>query len=481
MIISTSTRYRFIIQTIIVLITGLVSCQSKSSDPKMDAVMKLAIHYLNTGKSDSLYQLMGEKSRKRISRSLFIDYSDHKLSKLRPFTNLTIIGHNDSVSIYKVYAKIPLRWYVSLDKNHKFDQFFFRPSEERIVKAQALTDNKLHTRLDSVINKVVSDYIQIQGNVGISTGIYYNGKSYFYNYGERKKGNKNLPDAHTIYEIGSITKTFTSTLLAIAVNQKKITPETPVTRFLPDSVAENGYLKNITFKELANHTSGLPRDPDNLTYKMTDLNQPVSDYQTKDMFSFLRHFKQTRTPGTKFEYSNLGAALLGVLLENIYHQSYQELIGQYIIKPLGMNETMCSVDTSKFHNTAQGYDGLLYAVPFLNFVSYQSAGTIKSSASDLINYAKAQLFTADTTLNKAVQLTHQITFNDKFNTFGLGWYYLQGYPDIIQHSGGTVGYSSNISINLHKKIIVVVLTNNVTNGDAVGANLIKAIQAIKIE
>lgn len=582
----TFIRHYLIIQPLIILMTGLASCQPKNPVSETDAITKLAVHYLNANMPDSLYQLTDKEFAKHITQAMWVSSYKEKIVPLLPLTNVTFITSNDSVSIYKVDGKVPLTCYVRLDKHNQLTKFYFAPYQDEIksvtlseseqktdllarkvlnlinrrqadsvyllagddfkkhidavrwnnvaknifwltplpqavflrsengvniysmrpyefmfgsidkngkfnafamppypdntVKTQKVgSDNKLTTHLDSVVDKVIREYIQTKGNIGVSAGIFYKGHRYFYNYGERKKGGRQLPDANTIYDIGSVTKTFTSTMLAIAVNQGKLTLETPITKYLPDSVAQNPALKNITFKELANHTSGLPFQPDNVNRKITDVNQPFENYGSDDMFSALKYFKQTRRPGTEYAYSNWGQAVLGLLLEKIYNQSYPELIKQYITIPLKMTETMCAIDTLKTVNVAKGYGKLFEPVPFIKIAAFRSSGVIKSSAFDMLEYAQAQLSTSDHALTAAINLTHQITFDNGAYTVGLGWGYALDDKNVISHNGGTVGYHSNVSIDLSKQIAVVGLTNNVTTGDAVGVNLMKAIQAIK--
>jgi CubicO group peptidase (beta-lactamase class C family) len=583
---STSTIRNLIIQAILFLMVGLVSCQSEPPKQKTDAITKLVIHCLNANKPDSVYQLTDEKYRKHMTLVRWASTYKEQISCLLPLKNLTFITSNDSVAVYKVDGEIPLNCYISLDKQNKINKFYFTPYQEEIKavcmdaseretdmvaqkvltlinhkqadsvyqlagdyykskisltawrdyarlifavtplppavfvrsykgvnlyamrsyqftfgaidktgkfntlgfqlytesavkKEKALTDNKLITPLDSIIDKVISPYIQTKGNVGISVGILYQKNSYFYNYGERKKGSSQLPDQHTRYDIGSITKTFTSTLLAIAVEQKKVTLETSISKFLPDSVAANPDLKKITFKDLANHTSGLPREGDNFERTITDANQPFDNYGTKEMFFFLKHYKLTRQPGTTYEYSNLAVGLLGVLLEKMYNQSYPELIRQYITAPLQMNETICAVDTQKIKNIAEGYGEVFEPVPFIKIVALQSAGIIKSSASDLITYTKAQLFASNPTLNAAIKLTHQLTYNNGTYVVGLNWHYLPNDQNILYHSGATIGYRSFIFVDLSKQLAIVILTNNACASDAMGIKLIREIQLIK--
>ena len=478
-------RYLFIQIILTVSIISLAGCNSNTVDRQTDSVLKLAIHYLNTNKPDSFYQLTDRKFQKQVPPNMWASIYKQKLSTALPLTNLTFITRNDSVSQYRVDGKIPLNCYIGLDKQSKIDNFNFTLYEDgdkpRVKTKKALTDNRLITKLDSTVDQAISPYIQTYGNAGASVSIFYKGKSYYYNYGERKKGSEILPDQHTIYDIGSTTKTFTATLLAIAVGQGKLTLETPIIKFLPDSVAENPYLKAITFKDLANHTSGLPMEPANLESTIRDADQPFGNYQIKDMFSFLKQFTQPIQRGVKFGYSNLGSGLLGILLERIYQQPYADLIQQYITVPLQMNETVCTIDTAKFKNLAQGYGKGSEPLPFAQLNAMSAAGVIKSSTFDLLTYAKAQLFTADPTLGKAVELTHRITFDDGSNMIGLSWLHLSENQNLLQHSGETYGYRSFICVDLNKQIALVILTNNNTPARVaiMGENLLNAIHDIK--
>jgi CubicO group peptidase (beta-lactamase class C family) len=272
-------------------------------------------------------------------------------------------------------------------------------------------------------------------------------------------------------------------LLAIAVGQGKVTLETSIIKFLPDSVAENPDLKAITFKDLANHTSGLPMEPANLTNTITDVDQPFGNYQIRDMFSFLKYFKQTIQPGAKFGYSNLGSGLLGVLLERIYQHPYADLVRQYITAPLQMNETVSAIDTAKLKDLAQGYGSGSEPLPFSNLNAMSAAGVLKSSTFDLLTYGKAQLSTADPILDKAIKLTHLTTFSGGSYIVGLGWYYPSQNPNLLQHSGSTYGYRSFICVDLNRQIALVILTNNNTPERVaiIGENLLNAIHDIKTQ
>lgn len=447
-----------------------------ADEREIDVLARKVIDLINHKQADSAYLLAGDDFKSKISTAQWRDF----LTNTTPVTSNLPAVLIDNKWGSNVYAMGSYRFIFGSLKEGKFNQLNLQRYEESALKTKKVsTDNKLSTHIDSLVDKAVSAYIQIKGNVGLSAGVFYKGNSYFYNYGERKKDQNILPTQHTLYDVGSITKTFTSTLLAIAVNQKKVTLETPITQYLPDSVATNPALKKITFKELANHTSGLPREPDDMARTITDANQRYGNYGNKEMFSFLKHFKQVREPGTKYEYSNLAVGLLGLSLEQIYHKPYAELIRNYITTPLKMNETMVAIDTLKYNNLAQGYDELITPVPFFNLVAFRSAGAIKSSTSDLLTYAKAQWAAPDSILSKGLNLTHQVTFNNGSAIVGLVWNCSADDQKVLQHSGATGGYRSNVSVDLNKQIAVVVLTNNASTGDVVGGNLMKAIQAIK--
>ena len=443
---------------------------------KTDSLAQRVLALINRKQADSIYLFAGDYFKSQLSAAKWKGIAENGLFPLTPLPQAVFMNSTNGINKYRLsqYQFV----FGALDKQGKFNALAIQPYTEAAVKGnKAPTDNKLSTHLDSVVDKTLSAYIQAKGNVGLSAGVFYKGKEYFYNYGEKEVNKGHTPNEHTLYDIGSITKTFTSALLAIAVSQGKLTLETPVTKFLPDSVAKNQALKNITFKELANHTSGLPGLPDNFVKTQTDINQPYMDYGVKEMFAYLASFKQARLPGTKYEYSNFAVGLLGVLLERIYHKPYQQLIKQYITGPLEMNETVFKVDTNKA-NFAQGYNEQDQAAPFWNFIAFQSAGAIKSSTYDMLRYAKAQLFTSISPLDKGLKLTHQVTYNDGTHIVGLGWHYLQEDKNVLQHSGATGGYRTNVSVDLEKHIAIVVLTNNSSTGDATGIYLIKAIQAI---
>lgn len=448
--------------------------QTTPLEKKTDTVARQVMRLMNAHQTDSLYLLAGEHFKTQFDAATFKKVCDNGLYTLTPLPQALFVSSKNGVNKYKLND---LQFLVSLDKQNKYEVLAVQGYQEDAQKTtKALTDNPLKTHLDSLVDEAASAYIQTKGNVGVSIAVYAKGTDHYYNYGETKLNNNQLPNRNTLYDIGSITKTFTSTLLAMAVNSGKVTLKTPIVQLLPDSVAANPALKSITLMQLANHTSGLPRMASNMDEAVLNSGQPYADYDVPQLFAYLKSFKHTRQPGAQYEYSNLGAALLGVLLERIYHQPYAQLVKTFIIKPTGMISTGMNISTANTSRIAQGYDEALKPVAPWYFKAFQSAGGLKSSAGDMLRYAKLQLQIGTTPLNKAVQLTHQTTYQDGQQIVGLGWHYLGKTSKVLQHSGGTGGYRSLTAADLEHNIAVVVLTNNATSGDALGIKLIQALR-----
>ncbi|HEX5726522.1 MAG TPA: serine hydrolase domain-containing protein, partial [Longimicrobiaceae bacterium] len=147
----------------------------------------------------------------------------------------------------------------------------------------------------------------------------------------------------TTFEIGSINKTFTGTILADMVAKGEVALDDPVQKYLPEGVrvpSRNG--RQITLLDLATHRSGLPRLPDNFT--PADPTNPYADYSVEQLYAFLNHHQLRRDIGAEFEYSNLGMGLLGHALGRAAGTNVQTLIRQRILEPLGMRLTSYARD-----------------------------------------------------------------------------------------------------------------------------------------
>ena len=448
-----------------------------AEEKRTDEVAMKVLGYLNTRQVDMAYALAGDDFKKQTDKPTWHTFTEKQLYPLLPFPKAIFIGSKNGINKYKIGD---LEFLLSLDKTGHFQVFIIKAYVEEAKKLnKAATDNPMHSQLDSLMNNWLSNYIQTAENVGVSAAVYYQGKDHYYNYGETVKDSHQLPNAQTMYELGSITKTFTATILAQAVNDGLVTLDDHITKFLPDSVASNPYLRPITLKQLANHTSGLPRMPDNIDATVTDLGQPYENYDDAHLFAYLKNYKATRGAGVTYEYSNLGAGLLGVILEYIYHHPYENLVQQYITLPLQLTQTKINRYLYDARFVAQGYDAAGNKAAIWKQNSTKGAGALLSSTFDMLKYGKQQLAIFNGPVLKDFTLTHQSTFDDGINRVGLGWHYLtQDKDPVIQHTGGTGGCRTAICINLRTNLVLVVLTNNATTGDSLGLELMGELEKL---
>ncbi|MEO1261748.1 MAG: serine hydrolase domain-containing protein [Bacteroidota bacterium] len=275
------------------------------------------------------------------------------------------------------------------------------------------------------------------------------GKKEMYFFGEKNKGQGDTPDGNTLFEIGSITKTMTATVLADMVMKGEINLDEPVENYLPeieDFPSFNGV--KITFKHLANHTSSLPRLPDNLLGDHFDENQPYLNYTKEMMFDFLDGYTLTRPIGSEEEYSNLATGLLGFLIARIKGDPLDVLFQQIVFGRVNMPDA-CSVIPTDYTNIAQPHDENRKPVPAWNMSEVTlGAGGVKANTNDMLAFLEANMGHGNSDLKDVLSLTHENTqtLNDPF-TVGLCWnniYKAEDSTTLTWHDGGTSGSATVI-------------------------------------
>lgn len=207
-------------------------------------------------------------------------------------------------------------------------------------------------------------------------GVVADGKSEVIPFGKLSDGTP--PDGDTVYEIGSITKTFTATLLADAVLSKSCTLDTPVADLLPEFKIPERNGKKITLGEIGTQYSGLPRLPSNL--KPQDPANPYADYNVEKLKAFLAGYQLQRDPGESFEYSNLAFGLLGYALAQAAHTTYWELVNEKILQPLGMTMSGTEFTKAMRAHLALGHDEMGVDAKNWDMNVLAGAGGIRSTA-----------------------------------------------------------------------------------------------------
>jgi CubicO group peptidase (beta-lactamase class C family) len=455
---------------------SLTAMSQSIEQEKTDSVFQLVKQQLNNNQADLLYALTGDDFQKNISPEKFGIFVSSQLFPLGPVQQSAFISFvNNSIATYKlVYSTITLQLLMALDDNDKIRFFQVVPYTKAQSKpALAPTSNPLKTLADKKIDTVARAYIQKANTVGLSIGLFKDGKFYTYNYGETARGNSKLPTANTIYEIGSITKTFTAALLAYDVNQGAVKLSDPITKYLPDSVSANPSLQSITLLTLSNHTSGLPSLPDNLDPQTVDPTNPYKNYTAQMLFAYLQSCKLNAKPGNQYVYSNLGLSLLGIILERVSGKPYAQMLAEIITKPLAMSSTLTHLPPALQPRFATVYNEAGSQTPAWQLNAFTPAGALRSTVTDMLAYAKANMSNDGSKLTKAFALTHQVTFT-KDVKIGLAWHVItvNGIPYCF-HDGGTGGSSSFLAFNAEKNIAVVVLSNCAESTATLGAGILK--------
>ncbi len=308
-------------------------------------------------------------------------------------------------------------------------------------------------------------------NPGIVIGIIDEGGSQYFSFGVTKKGGSKVNE-HSIYEIGSISKVFTTALLADKVVKGELSVDDPIDRYLPSSVYVPTFENQpITLGHLSDHTSSLPRMPYNFT--PADQDNPYVNYTADLMYDFLRTVELKRPVGAEYEYSNLAVGLLGHILAIQSGTSYEKLLQSVITGPLKMEETKIAFDQKMKRNLAIGhYQGS--PVANWDLAVLEGAGGIRSSAYDMLKFISAQMGLTNTSLREAFDLTHIPRHDKAGNTqVGLGWHISKSFEgDIIWHNGATGGYTSFAGFNKETGKGVVVLTNSNASIDDIGFHLL---------
>jgi CubicO group peptidase (beta-lactamase class C family) len=317
---------------------------------------------------------------------------------------------------------------------------------------------------------------QSKRNVGIVVGLVSDKGTRVISYGRPDVNSPRELDGDSVFEIGSVTKVFTSLLLADMVARGEVGLNDPIAKFLPKSVkvpARNG--REITLFDLATQSSGLPRLPNNMTPK--DVNNPYADYSVAQLYDFLSHYTLTRDIGERYEYSNLGVGLLGHVLALRAGMDYETLVVRRICQPLGMNNTRIKLTPQMQAHLAVGHDQGGAAVENWDLPTLAGAGALRSTANDMLKFLAANMGLRKTELLPAMQQTQVVrrSTGTPDLSIGLGWHIFSKYgTEIVWHNGGTGGYHSFIGFDRNRRLGVVVLSNSNNDIDDIGLHLLES-------
>ncbi|MGC2407309.1 MAG: serine hydrolase [Candidatus Cybelea sp.] len=306
----------------------------------------------------------------------------------------------------------------------------------------------------SVLQTALNQRVAGAPGTGIAVGIIDHGKQSMYFAGSDGKGRP--VDRNTLFEIGSVTKTFTATALASMVLSNQVRLDAPISEFLPPGVrAPSKDGKQITLLDLAEQRSGLPRLPSNLNGSMDD---PYADYGNEQMYAFLNGYTLTRDPGAQYEYSNYAIGLLGQLLANRAKTTYPELVRRKVFEPLGMSETtFVLTGVPDPPELALGHDSAGEGATTWHSQAIAPAGGIASSLDDMLKYLRCNMGEGPIA-HACLSAQKPRAPGEPGHEIGLVWN-VNSTTGTISHGGDTNGFHAFVAISHDHQTGVVVLGN----------------------
>jgi len=317
---------------------------------------------------------------------------------------------------------------------------------------------------NSEISRILADRVdRFRPGVCVVVGVIEPQGRRIVTYGSLGEKDPRSPTGDTLFEIGSITKVFTSLLLADMVQRGEVALSDPVAKFLPGVTIPEHNGKQITLRDLATHTAGFPKD-----VPLKTLINPYEHYSPEQVYQYLSGFHLTREIGSQWEYSNIGVALLGHALALRAGTDYEHLIATRITGPLGMNNSWITLTPDARIRLVIGHTMIGLPAPENELGAWPAAGAIRSSAGDLLTLLSAFLGYSNTPLAHATasMLQTRVPIHDgQEQALGwqIGWPWRgPGRPEktIVSKNGATAGFTSFAGYNPKTRVGVVVLANH---------------------
>ena len=261
-----------------------------------------------------------------------------------------------------------------------------------------------------------------------------------------------------VFEIGSVGKVFTTTLLALLAQRRQVSLTDSVKRFYPQLPCA----ESITLQQLAGHTSGLPRNTIGYCQLMRRGRELAEAFQPDDLIGFLRQLPPVLKGAGKARYSNVGMALLGRILGDVCGKSYGAAVDELLLQPLGMHDTHLDPERYDARRLMQGHDSRGRPVPPFVWRGMEAAGVWRSTGDDMMTFLRAQMGLCGQPWASLAERTARPQARMARDTqIGLGWMLSVQDPwgHVAWHSGGTFGQHSMVAWALNRSAAVVLLTD----------------------
>ena len=287
-----------------------------------------------------------------------------------------------------------------------------------------------------------------------------------------------IPGPETIYEIGSFSKVYTTSVLAVLEAQGHISLEDPISKYVPVDMPTD--VAGITIRQLATHTSGLARVC-KIFGKMAyeDYRTCYLRYRKEDLYEELRTVELAYPPGQGSEYSIIGMGTLGHILELVAGKPFEALLAETICEPLGLKDTGYELSDDQLSRVVRGYASDGEPMPSWYHDVLLPQGGLRSTMTDMLTFAEANLRNDGSTLLKALSRTREhhversqaltpIEGGPKYSIQGLAWWGFETPKGTAwRHDGCTLYYQSSVSVCEPAAVALVALTsygNNLPNG-----------------
>jgi CubicO group peptidase (beta-lactamase class C family) len=469
-------RTIFLNSIFLILVINISFAQTEKNS--YDTVKQNLIKSYNKDDYNAIFLMFDDQLKK----SLTLEKTNQFLKGLKlqagNIKNTEFLKYNqDTYACYKTtFERAVLSLNISLNEGSKIDGLFVKPYEQEV--AEDIVINNISFTNGSITKQQVDIMFEkskdFPKNTQIAIAIITSGKVNYYGLIKGSDTLSALENQKSVFEIGSLSKVFTSTLLASLVVEEKINLNDYVNDHI--KVAFNNGLK-ISFIELANHSSGIPRLPTNLI--ITNADNPYKNYGEKELKKYLKKELKLLNRG-EYQYSNTGAGLLGYILGKIEKGSYESALQEKIFSKYNMNHS--TTDLNKINgNLVSGLGPEGKEAMNWEFSVLAGAGGILSTVEDLSRFAMCQFDNS----NKVLSLTREKTLelNPQMDV-GLGWHILNSASKNLWywHNGATGGYSSSMTIDPESKNGVIILSNvsafnpNMNNIDILGMELMKTLE-----
>ncbi|MDA8745465.1 serine hydrolase [Rubripirellula amarantea] len=334
---------------------------------------------------------------------------------------------------------------------------FILPLGMTSVQGEELTEEIVSEMAGKLVEDNVVD--------GLSVGFLQGDRYGTYHFGRTSRSGRQ-PNNLTVYELGSISKLFTSLLVADAVVQGKIKLTDTIEADNKAGIKLPSYQgTGISWLDVCVHRSGLPRLPGD--YQPASMNDPYRNYNSNEASKFLARHQLARQPGETQEYSNFAVSVLGYMIAELNHSDYETLLRDRIAKPLRMDDCTVTLSDAQKKRFARPHHPVGKGVQVWNFADLPGAGGIRSTLKDMMRFAKATIDPPDGPVGEAIELAwkQHSPADQSGSAMGLGWMI---HPDGMTrwHNGETGGSHSIIVVNRELKVAVIVLANTAP-GDTV--------------